>query len=297
MFRGVFPILHTPFLPSQELDLESLRREVDYVCKLGASGMAYPGYNSEWWKLSDTETLQAAEVVLDARKGNAAVILNVTAQTTHLAREQAKRFARMGCDALMCLPPFVVSTSSSCITNHLRCVLEATDKPHIIQYAASLTGTRLDGIALRAMHEAFPHFRAIKVDFIPTGPAIKDLKEILTDDTLQYLVGYSGLQLFDAVARGADGLMGGVGHVGEDIHLLNTLQLDSKRGYEAFARMVPMLNFEMQSLDMVIAVHKRLLLDRGVFAWEGCRDPGLHLDDQQLAELALHLNHIHGQCS
>ena len=55
-FSGVIPILQTPFHDDGSLDLESLAREVDYVCALGAPGMAFPGFVSEWWKLSQPET-------------------------------------------------------------------------------------------------------------------------------------------------------------------------------------------------------------------------------------------------
>ena len=62
--EGAIPILQTPFGENGELDLESLRREVDYVCASGADGMAFPGFVSEWWKLSEDEVFAAARAIL-----------------------------------------------------------------------------------------------------------------------------------------------------------------------------------------------------------------------------------------
>ena len=42
--RGVLPIVHTPFLEDDQLDLPSLEREIDWVYGLGARGWG-PGWS------------------------------------------------------------------------------------------------------------------------------------------------------------------------------------------------------------------------------------------------------------
>ena len=37
--RGVLPIVHVPFLDDDRFDLDSLRREIDWICLLGASSV------------------------------------------------------------------------------------------------------------------------------------------------------------------------------------------------------------------------------------------------------------------
>ena len=37
--RGVLPVIHTPFLDGGEIDVESLRREVDWAYHTGADGV------------------------------------------------------------------------------------------------------------------------------------------------------------------------------------------------------------------------------------------------------------------
>lgn len=280
-FRGVIPILQTPFLDDERLDVESLERQVDFVWRAGADAACFPGFASEWWKLSDTEIDTAAQAIVRAAKGRVPVIFNVTAQSTHLAAAQARRFVELGADGLMCLPPFVVPRGADAVLAHLKAVLRSAPVPHILQYSASLTGLRLDIAQIRALRDEFPHFRSIKIDFIPPGPMITQLRDALGADEFTYLIGFAGLQLPDALARGAHGLMGGAGHAPEDVAVFRRL----RAGQPGFNDLLPLLNLEMQTVDQSIATQKWLLKERGVFSTDRVRAPGPQLDGFQIAEL------------
>jgi len=290
---GVIPILQTPFFDNGEVDLESLRREVAYVCAAGAHGMAFPGYVGEWWKLSGEEIMRCAEVIAGARTGDTLVVFNVTAQSTYHAVREARRFLEIGCDALMCLPPFVAPSSPEAAIEHVRQILRLSGKPHILQYAAALTGLRLSPASLLDLKREFPHFSCIKIDFVPPGPTLTGIRQALAGQDFTYLIGYSGLQLADAMGRGAHGLMGGAGHVREDLAVFRVLSgPDPEAGWAAFTQLLPMLNFEMQTVDLAIAVHKRLLRDAGIFTSDHIRAPGSGLDCFQANELERHRRSI-----
>src|SRR4051794_16297243 len=53
--RGCIPILCTPFTETNELDLDSLRREIDWVITEGADGVAALAIASEGYKLIEPE--------------------------------------------------------------------------------------------------------------------------------------------------------------------------------------------------------------------------------------------------
>lgn len=278
MFQGVIPILHTPFREDGELDLESLGREVDFACAAGVEAMAFPGFASEWWKLSEDEIDRAAAVIRERSRGRARVIFNVTAQATVRAAAQARRFTELGADGLMCLPPFIVPAGQAALGAHLRAVMGASSLPHILQYSASLTGIRMTSAEIQDLHREFPHFGCVKIDYIPPGPMVTQLVNDLGTAEFTYLIGYSGLQLADSLRRGAHGLMGGVGHIAEDLHVFRALRRDPSGGLEWFHRLLPVLNFEMQTVDTTVAVHKQLLFEQGVFASPHVRQPGWMLD-------------------
>lgn len=282
---GVVPILQTPFEEDGSVDLQSLAAEVDFVLAAGAEGVAFPGFASEWWKLTGEEIIACSRVIVERTRGRVPAILNVTAQSTFVAVAQAQSFAACGADALMCLPPFVVPRPSAAVMEHIATVLNAVALPYVLQYSPSLTGTTVDLGALAALHLRFPHFTSVKVDFVPPGPAITRLRGVLPE-TMTYLIGFAGIQMPDALTRGAHGLMGGAGHVREDIAVWQALQANTgDSGAEAFAALLPLLSSEMQSIDQSIATHKWLLQEQGVFRSAHVRAPGPQLDEWQIAEL------------
>ncbi|MBI3971165.1 MAG: dihydrodipicolinate synthase family protein, partial [Chloroflexi bacterium] len=52
-WRGIFVIPQTPFDEQGELDLDGLRRVVDFSVECGAHGIVHPVMASEFYSLSD----------------------------------------------------------------------------------------------------------------------------------------------------------------------------------------------------------------------------------------------------
>lgn len=286
-FEGVIPILQTPFLLNGDLDLESLRREVAYVCSFGVPALAFPAYASEWWKLSDWDRAACAETIVETVAGSRDIIFNVTAQSTHVAVGEARTYARIGATALQCLPPFVMSPSPDQNLGHLRAILEAVELPHVVQLSPGLTGNAMDSTSIVRLHDEYPHFCSIKIDFIPPGPMITQLRGAIDDDRVTFLIGYSGLQLPDAIRRGGRGLMSGCGHIGEDLVVFKALtSQDLVRARLAFQALLPLLNFEMQTVGISVAAHKYRLFEMGIIESPQVRLPGVTLDAFQQAEVA-----------
>jgi 4-hydroxy-tetrahydrodipicolinate synthase len=123
------------------------------------------------------------------------------------------------------------------------------------------------------------------VDFIPPGPTITRLKETIEDPDVTYLIGYAGSQLPDAIRRGAQGLMSGCGHIAEDIAMFESVIRSRGIPSATFQRLLPLLNFETQTIDLSIATHKRLLFEQGIIAQPHLRSPSLVMDEFQECEL------------
>ncbi|MBI4903140.1 MAG: dihydrodipicolinate synthase family protein [Acidobacteria bacterium] len=294
VFRGLFPIVHTPFTEHGDVDFDSLRSLVRLVGG-EADGMAFPGFASEFWRLTEAEILECAAAIVGAAPEGFPVVLNVTPQAVVPAVKRAVEFARMGAKSLMVLPAFQIPVPVAAVEEHLGAVLGATGLPCIVQDSAGLTGTQLPAGGLARLREEHVNFAALKVDQVPTGPAISALRAVPALSDLAFFVGYSGVQMLDAVRRGATGLMGGCGHLQEDRRMLDALLGgDAPAGYREFARLSPMLNFEMQTLDLSVSVHKRLLREAGVIATSVSRQPCRPMDDVHAGELALHMRALRG---
>lgn len=266
MFKGLYPILHTPFDSNGEVDLDSMRRLVRHVRKAGVEGVVYPGFVSEWWRLTDSEVLECAEAI------GGDFIGVITPQAVVPACRRMDELARLGPAGYMLLPPFVLSGPP---IPHLEALLRHTTLPCILQDSAGLTGLRLSPSAVADLAARYRHLKGIKVDQVPTGPSISQFRAEPVLQNLAYFAGYSGLQWFDASRRGAEALMSGCGHIPADRQMLQDAV--------AYRKLLPLLNFEMQSLDFVTAVHKRLLFDAGVITTPELRTASpldaIHLDE------------------
>ena len=270
MYSGLYPILQTPFDSNGEIDYDSLRRLIEHVRAEGVEGIVFPGFVSEWWRLTDAEILECASAVGESFIGV------VTPQSTPPALARLREFERIGACGLMLLPPFLLNSVSP--LGQIGALLSATSLPCILQDSAGLTGTRTDPVTLSEVALAHPNLRGVKVDQVPTGPAIEALRSRPALNQLSYLAGYSGVQWADAKRRGASALMSGCAHIALDRAMLGD--------EEAYYRAVPLLSFEMQTIDMVTAVHKQLLFERGVIRTPELRAPSSRLDAIQLGYLS-----------
>jgi 4-hydroxy-tetrahydrodipicolinate synthase len=258
---------------------------VEFACDAGADGVVFPGFASEWWKLTEAEIDRAAEIVLTAGERRVPVILNVTAQATCHAVEAARRFTRMGCQGLMCLPPFIGGTTGAEVFRHVATVLEASPLAFMLQWSPSLAGNGMEWPHLGELERRFPHFQAVKVDFAPPGPTVARLVSEFGRERFTYMIGFAGLELPDAIERGAHGLMGGCGHLEQDIVVFRALDAGTPDARERFSRLETLLHFEMKTIHTSIATHKWLLKRRGIFRGSHVRAPGAELDEAQRSEL------------
>jgi dihydrodipicolinate synthase/N-acetylneuraminate lyase len=265
---------------------------VEFACDAGADGVAFPGFASEWWKLTESEIDRAAEVVLAAADGRVPVILNITAQATYHAVQAARRFTRMGCQGLMCLPPFVGGTTGAEAFRHVAAVLEASPLAFMLQWSPSLAGSGMEWPHLAELERRFAHCKAVKVDFAPPGPTVAQLVSEFGRKRFTYMIGFAGLELPDALERGAHGLMGGCGHLEQDIAVFRALEARATNARELFSRLETLLHFEMKTIHTSIATHKWLLKRQGIFRDSRVRAPGSELDEAQVQELKDILEHL-----
>lgn len=287
--EGVIPILQTPFRADESLDLASLERLVGSIQDDGAAGAAFPAFASEWWALTDAEVLEAAACICGAMRPGHVFVGSVTGLSTRPAIERIERFAALGAHAIMVMPPFIVAPNPLAGLEHLHALLDSTDLQVMLQYSPTLTGSVANVEQLLLLAERHPNLRGVKVDAIPTGPTVSAVRNRLADwfaaAPRSLFVGFSGLQLPDALARGANGLMGGCGHVAADVEMFNALVAGEDAGREAFARLLPLLNFEMQSMEISVAAHKQMLHRQGLIASPTVRGPLRGLDATHLREL------------
>lgn len=101
-YRGVWPVMLTPFDTRREIDWRSLERLIDWYIGAGVNGLFANCQSSEMFFLSDAESLQLARFVLDYVDGRVPVVASGhTACGLSQQIDQLARMAETGVDSVI----------------------------------------------------------------------------------------------------------------------------------------------------------------------------------------------------
>lgn len=280
--RGVCPVVETPFDANGDVDEESLKALMRHLGAAGVPWVMYPGFASEHLKLTDAERDELSEAVVElAHAQGMRAVASVSDHGTLPARRRAQRYAEMGADAINILPPYQLSPDARSIVGHLEAVLDAVEAtPAIVQIAPALTGSALNAASLGRIALSRRNFLQVKVESIPPGRIISELAS--EAPSLSTIVGYAGLQLPDALRRGAIAVQPGSSFVELYLSIWKNWHNGSRaEALELHGRMVPYLSYWMQNVELIVAAEKRVSLLRGIISTDACRQPGWSLDAEE----------------
>jgi 4-hydroxy-tetrahydrodipicolinate synthase len=281
---GVIPILPTPFTAEGEVDEAGFRNVIEAAIADGVDGLAMFGLASENAKLADAEKTRLTRILVEQAAKRVPVIVAITHHSSEVAQKEAVEAMRAGADALMVMPPFFMSPSANSVQAHIAKIAAVTAAPIIVQYAPIQTGVSLTADTLVALNKKHSNFAYVKVDLVPSAPMISQLLD-LSNGSLKSMVGYMGLHLPYDIACGAVAVMPTPSVCRSFVELFRVLQTNPEKGRKLHERLLPLLNFMMQSVEMLIAIEKLLLQRRGLLASAYCRSPRCTLDALQIAEL------------
>ncbi|GAB2682161.1 dihydrodipicolinate synthase family protein [Kribbella swartbergensis] len=284
LVRGVSPVLEVPFTAEGAVDHDGFDRVVRYVLSTGVTSMMFPGFASEFHKLSEQERRDLTEILLSHTRDrdDVAAIVAVQDHATQLAVGRAEAAVAAGADLINLLPPHFLSPSRRALVQHVRTVLSAVDPvPVVLQYAPTETGTSLDAGVLRSIAAEHGNLRLVKVESSPPGPLIAELAA--GSPSLPAVEGYAGVQLPDAVRRGAVGTQPGCSFTEIYVEIWQRLTGgDEAGGLDLHRRLLPYISYWMLDTERIIAVEKLVSVRRGLFSSAFCREPAHHLDAEEI---------------
>lgn len=279
--HGLVPILATPFLPSGELDLPSLRKLTEFVVTSGVDGVAVFGMASEGFALTADERQRILSEVTGVVAGAIPVVAGIAATSTATATALLREAESGGASALMVLPPYFVKPTSQQLVDFYGELGAATTTEIMVQDAPGATGVAMPTTLIRTL-STLHGVRSIKVEAPPTAPKIGALNEVL-DPAFGILGGQNSQFLLDEFARGSIGTMPAC----EFVDLLGPIVADlrgnrRRHAAGAFAQLLPALIFGLQP-GIAWAVHKEVLVRRGIIGHTTVRPPARPADAGTLA--------------
>lgn len=279
-FQGIFPVLQTPVGPGGEIEVDSLRREVDFCVQAGAHGLVFPVLGSEFQFLTDGERKQLVEVVIKQAAGRIPVVAGVAGTVSQVAAEHARHAAGAGADAVIALPPYLSGGTRAEIRQYYEAVAKAAGIPVFIQHSQA----GMDASLLAELLSEVEHIRYIKEEMHPSAHQISAVVKGAGENCWGVFGGAHDRWMLSELRRGATGFMPAVEAVDIHAQVWEAWQAgDEKKARQVFNQLLPLINF---ILIMGLPVCKEVLVRRGVFKSAAMRTPGtLGLDAEDHREL------------
>ncbi len=285
--EGVLPILHTPFDDADEIDLPSLRREIDWALEVGADGVC-SAMVSEVLRLTAAERVELNHRIVEFTAGRGFVIASVGAESTRQAVEFARAARDAGCSAVMAIPPISTALPDAALREYFAAIADSVELPLIVQDASSYVGKSISTeFYVRLLEQYGPDKILFKPEGAPVGPNISDLRDA-SGGRARMFDGSGGILLIDAVRRGVVGTMPGVDLLDGIVAIWKALRRgDDAAAYQVYFPICALVALQLQAgLDGFLAIEKYIMVRRRIFSGDRRRQPNAwNLDTETQAEV------------
>lgn len=264
---GIVTVLNTPFDEDGKPDHPALEAHVLYAMESGVAGFLVPAMASEVGYLTREERSCIVSTVVQTCKGKVPVIGGASAETDERV-EIVRELIDIGCDGILVSLPFI---DESAYQRDVEKIVEAgVDYLMIQDWDAKGFGLPVDFIA--RLHNDIPAFACLKIEVVPAGPKYTQVKEA-TGGTLQVAGGWAVMHLIDGLDRGVDIFMP-TGLHEFYVGIFNSYTQGRRdEAVDWFRRLLPILTFSNQHLDVSILFFKRLLNRQGIYPTDKVRCP------------------------
>jgi len=272
--EGILPILHTPFDVNDEVDRDSLHREIDWAFEQSVSGVC-SAMVSEILRLTSEERVELNRLIVEMTAGRGIVVASVGAESTKQAVYFAKAAVDAGCDAIMAIPPIATALPLAALQKYFSTLADAVPVPLIVQDASSYVGASIPtDFYVRLLDEYGPQKVLFKPEGAPIGPNISNLRDA-SDGRACMFDGSGGILLIDAFRRGVIGTMPGIDLLDGIATLWEALKNeDDATAYRIYFPICALVALQLQAgLDGFLAIEKYILVKRGVFKTARRREP------------------------
>jgi len=265
--RGIFPIAQTPFTETGKLDVDDLRKQVEFLHRCGVHGIVWPQLASEWSTLTEGERMEGAEaLVATGKKLRPAVVIGVQSPEPGGAAKYARHASRLGADALIALPP-PNQSDPKVLLEYYREIGRSSDLPLFAQAVGNMS---VD--LLLEMSRAIPTLRYVKDEAGEPLMRMGPLRE-KSNGELKIFTGGHGKTLIDEMSRGSSGSMPAASFADLYASVWDLWQAGKRR--EAMELFGQTLLFVTEVQVYGIESLKYILYLRGVFKTYGVRrNPG-----------------------
>ncbi|MEP6716622.1 MAG: dihydrodipicolinate synthase family protein [Terriglobia bacterium] len=271
-FTGVIPILATPFHDDESPDRESLTRMIQFLARLGVSGVTLLGVLGESNRLTDPERTELIRTAVAAAAGLPVIVgcsHTGTAATIALSREAKD----LGAAAVMIAPSRQPVPNDDVVFSYYKQVAEGAGVPIVLQDHPASTEVHMRADLVVRIAKEVPGIVCIKAEATPSPSKIAAIRAGLGPDChTPILTGLGGLYGFFDLERGSEGF--NTGFAFPEV-LLAMMAANNDKAWAIYRRFLPLMVFEQQP---GLAIRKEILRRRGLIGSARVRHPGGNID-------------------
>lgn len=280
---GVFNILATPFDQGLEVDIQGLRRLVNFQIELGAYGLTILGVLGEAAKLTVDERRLVTHTVIETVAGRIPVIVGASHPDTQTVIRLSRAAVAAGALGVMIHPPRFDQPTDQAVIAFYEEVASAFDAPIVVQDLPTVNNVVLSPDLIATLAERIPAIRTLKLEDPPLMVKVGAIRA--RTDRISIFGGLGGMFFLEELKRGADGTMTGFAFTEILVAVYEAFQAGRHKDAEAiFDHYLPLIRFENQPL-INLGIRKALLQRRGAIAYPHMREPFTPIDAGTLDEI------------
>jgi 4-hydroxy-tetrahydrodipicolinate synthase len=274
-FKGVFPILVTPFDAKEAVDLESFVGVVRFMAEIGVDGVTILGVLGESNRMVDSERKELIMAAVAAADGRIPVVVGTSHKGTQATLYLSMMAESLGASAVMVTPSKEAVPDEERIFEYFRKVAEGITIPIVLQDHPGSTEVHMSAPLILRMANEIPRIACIKQEATPTPAKIAALISGMKDRRVPVLTGLGALYGMFDLERGSDGYMTGFAFPEVLIAMVKAVRAGRIEGaWELYRRFLPLIVFEQQP---GIAIRKEIYRLRGLIRSNRVRHPGAQL--------------------
>jgi dihydrodipicolinate synthase/N-acetylneuraminate lyase len=270
---GIVTVLNTPFTLDDHIDLKALRQNVRNALSAGVGGFLVPALAAEVNQLTGKEKINMVEAVCEEVNKKVPVFAATGPVPLPDAKKLIRAYLSLGCRQVLFQIPY---ESDEQFSHHFNTLAEM-DIETIMLQDWSATGYGLTDELILTLFDQVPQFRCLKVETTPAGAKYTRLLE-LTEGKLNLSGGWAVTQLIEGLERGVHAFMP-TGMHWAYTEIFNAWVIgDFTKAHSLFRRILPILAFSNQHLDISIHFFKRLLHRQGTYNTDKVRKLDVSFD-------------------
>ena len=271
--NGIVTVLNTPFNEDDTINLAALRKNVREALNAGVVGFLVPAMAAEVYKLTELERLRMVEAVLEMAADKVTVIAGAGETDLLKSKNLIRKYISLGCKNILFQIPFEEEHQ---FKNHFA-ELAGLGPEMIMLQDWHATGYGLSDELILNLFETVEAFRCIKVETVPAGVKYSRILE-LTGGRLNVSGGWAVNQMIEGLKRGVHAFMPtGMHWIYTEIYK-RWISGNETAATGLFQKILPVLAFSNQHLDISIHFFKRLLYRQGIYPTANVRKPILPFD-------------------